>query len=180
MEIIETALPGVKLIRPKIFEDQRGFFYESCNEKLLNALGIKESFVQDNHSHSIKDVLRGLHYQVKMPQGKLVRAVKGEIYDVAVDMRKSSPHFGKWVGMYLSDTNYLMAWIPAGFAHGFLALSDDVDIIYKVTAPYDQTSDRTLLWNDPSIAIKWPLTTAPLLSEKDTLGKSFHEAECFS
>lgn len=181
MEIIETELPGVRLFRPKLFSDARGFFYESYNEKVFREeLGIKEHFFQDNHSRSSKHVLRGLHYQLEQPQGKLVRVVRGEIFDVAVDMRKSSPHFGKWVGMHLSEDNYLMAWIPPGFAHGFLTLSDEADVLYKATAPYHQPSDRSLLWNDPTVGITWPLTESPLLSDKDVRGKLFHEADCFA
>lgn len=179
MEMIETSLPGVKLFRPKIFEDARGFFFESYNENTFRELGINDHFVQDNHSRSSKYVLRGMHYQLENPQGKLVRVTTGEIFDVAVDMRKSSPSFGKWVGMHLSAENQLMAWIPPGFAHGFLALSDEVDVLYKTTAPYHKESDRSLLWNDPTVGIEWPLTTQPLLSEKDAMGKLFHEADCF-
>ena len=180
MEIIETELPGVILIRPKIFEDPRGFFFESYNKDVFEkVIGIKESFFQDNHSRSIKNVLRGLHYQLEHSQGKLVRVGKGEIFDVAVDMRRSSPHFGKWVGMHLSEENRLMAWIPAGFAHGFLTLSDEADVLYKASAPYHKESDRSLLWNDPEIGIKWPIHEAPLLSEKDAAGKLFKDADCF-
>ncbi len=179
MEIIETELPGVILIRPKIFEDARGFFYESYNKEMFERLGIKETFFQDNHSRSIKNVLRGLHYQLEQPQGKLVRVGRGEVYDVAVDMRQSSPNFGKWVGMHLSAENHLMAWIPPGFAHGFLTLSDEAHVLYKATAPYDKESDRSMLWNDSEIGIKWPISDAPLLSDKDAAGKLFKDADCF-
>lgn len=180
MEIIETELPGVILIRPKIFEDARGFFYESYNKDVFeNKLGIKDSFFQDNHSRSIKNVLRGLHYQLEQPQGKLVRVGRGEVFDVAVDMRRSSPNFGKWVGMHLSEENRLMAWIPPGFAHGFLTLSNEADVLYKATAPYHKESDRSMLWSDPEIGIKWPINGTPLLSDKDAAGKLFQDADCF-
>lgn len=181
MEIIETKLPGVKLIKPKVFGDARGFFYESYNEQVFkDVLGIRDHFFQDNHSRSCKNVLRGLHYQIALPQGKLVRATKGAIFDVAVDMRKSSPYFGKWTGMHLSEHNHLMAWIPPGFAHGFLSLSDEVEVLYKATAPYHKDSDRSLLWNDATIGIEWPLEGSPLLSEKDAKGTTFHLADCYS
>lgn len=179
MEMIETELPGVKLIKPKLFNDERGFFYECYNEKMFHDLGIKESFFQDNHSRSSKNVLRGLHYQLQNPQGKLVRATRGAIFDVAVDLRRSSPYFGKWVGMLLSEENHCMAWIPPGFAHGFLALSDQVDVLYKTTAPYHKESDRSLLWNDATLGIVWPLEQAPLLSAKDAAGTPFVKADCF-
>lgn len=180
MEIIETKLPEVMLIRPKVFEDERGFFYESYNEHIFKeVLGISAHFCQDNHSCSSKNVLRGLHYQLNRPQGKLVRATKGAIFDVAVDMRKSSPNFGKWVSMELSEANRLMAWIPPGFAHGFLTLSDTAEVLYKATAFYDPNSDRSLLWSDPSLAIQWPLKGLPILSLKDASAKLLKEADCF-
>lgn len=181
MEILETELKEVKLIKPKIFEDGRGFFYECYNEQVFRELlGIREHFFQDNHSRSCKNVLRGLHYQMVHPQGKLVRAAKGEIFDVAVDMRKSSPNFGKWVGMYLSEKNHLMAWIPPGFAHGFLALSEEADVLYKATSPYHKDSDRSLLWSDSSVGIDWPLTDTPLLSDKDAAGIAMRLADCYT
>lgn len=180
MKLIATGINEVKLLEPKIFQDDRGFFLESYNEKLLKELlGIETPFVQDNHSSSIKNVLRGLHYQIRQPQGKLVRVVSGEIFDVAVDLRKASPTFGEWTGFHLSAKNKLMAWIPPGFAHGFLSLSDQADVLYKVTAFYDPTSDRSLLWNDSEINIQWPLAGSPLLSQKDADGKRFREAEVY-
>lgn len=180
MEIIETKLPGVLLIKPMVFKDSRGFFFESYNEQVFREkTGMQESFFQDNHSRSEKHVLRGLHYQISQPQGKLVRVVRGEVYDVAVDLRKSSPYFGKWVGMLLTEDNHQMAWIPPGFAHGFLVLSKTADVLYKATAPYDKQSDRSLIWNDPEINIAWPVTAHPRLSEKDAAAASFCNAECF-
>lgn len=180
MELIKTELPGVVMLRPKVFGDARGFFYECYNEKTFRDLGIDASFFQDNHSRSSKGVLRGLHYQIEQPQGKLVRAAKGAIFDVAVDMRRSSPNFGKWVGMHLSEENHLMAWIPPGFAHGFLVLSDVADVLYKASAPYHKDSDRSLLWNDPTIGIEWPIIGAPLLSDKDAAAKRFSIADAFN
>jgi dTDP-4-dehydrorhamnose 3,5-epimerase len=180
MEMTQTALPDVKLIKPKLWGDQRGFFQESYNQRTFSTqLGILYDFVQDNHSRSTKNVLRGLHYQIEQPQGKIVRVTKGEIFDVAVDLRKSSPFFGKWVGMHLSESNHLMAWIPPGFAHGFLALSDEVDVLYKTTTFYHAASDQSLLWNDPSLGIQWPLIELPFLSQKDAIGKLLKDAECF-
>lgn len=154
---------------------------ESYTEHFFkNQLGILEGFYQDNHSRSVKNVLRGLHYQIERPQGKLVRVTKGKIFDVAVDLRRSSPNFGKWVGMELSEDNQLMAWIPPGFAHGFLTLTDEVDVLYKATAPYHKESDCSLLWNDPALGITWPLLDEPLLSDKDAAGKLFCDAPCFT
>lgn len=180
MKLIETDIRDVKLLEPKVFQDDRGFFLESYNEKLFKELlGIETPFVQDNHSSSIKHVLRGLHYQINNAQGKLVRVVSGEIFDVAVDLRKTSPTFGQWVGFHLSAKNKLLAWIPPGFAHGFLSLSDQAEVLYKVTAFYDPSSDRSLLWNDSEINIEWPLAHTPLLSPKDAAGKRFKEADVF-
>lgn len=179
MEILSTALPDVLLLKTRVFEDARGFFLESYNQQTFDKLGIKFTFVQDNYSSSIKNVLRGLHYQMENAQGKLVRVTRGEVFDVAVDMRKNSVNYGKWAGFHLSETNQLMAWIPPGFAHGFLALSDRADVAYKVTAPYHPQSDRSLLWNDPDLAIKWPLKGEPLLSDKDAKGALFKNADSY-
>lgn len=181
MQVIETAIPDVKIIEPKVFGDDRGFFFESFN---LNAFrekaNINDNFVQDNHSRSPKHVLRGLHYQIRQPQGKLVRVVSGEVYDVAVDIRKSSPTFGQWVGVILSATNKRMFWVPKGFAHGFLVLSDHADFLYKTTDFYDPTSERSIIWNDPDLAIEWPLNgSSPILSAKDQNGAKFKQAEVF-
>lgn len=180
MDIINTRLPDVYLMKPAVFTDARGFFLESYNQQTFrDKLGAEFHFFQDNHSRSYKNVLRGLHYQIRFPQGKLVRVTKGEIFDVAVDMRKDSPSFGKWVGMHLSADNHLMAWIPPGFAHGFVVLSEEADVLYKATAPYHKESDRSLLWNDFDIGIQWPIACDPILSEKDALAKTFKDAEYF-
>lgn len=180
VKVIETEISAIKLLEPKIFQDDRGFFLESYNQKILqDILGIADPFVQDNHSHSQKGVLRGLHYQMEKPQGKLVRVVSGEIYDVAVDLRRSSATFGKWVGFYLSSNNKCMAWIPPGFAHGFLVTSNTADVLYKVTSFYHPPSDRSMLWNDEDIGIDWPTKQAPLLSPKDEAGKFFKDAEVY-
>lgn len=181
MKVIQTAIPDVLIIEPKIFEDDRGFFYESFNEKALaEHAGIKDRFVQDNHSRSIKGVLRGLHYQLNHPQGKLVRVCVGEVYDVAVDIRKSSPTFGKWVGVSLSAANKRMLWIPKGFAHGFLVVSDFAEFLYKTTDFYDPVSERCLSWNDPHLSILWPEGITPSLSSKDSQGKFLKDAEVFA
>lgn len=182
MKAIPTSLPGVLILEPKVFKDDRGFFLESYQEKIFaEVTGISPVFVQDNHSFSVKDVLRGLHYQMINPQGKLIRVVRGEIFDVAVDIRKSSPFFGKWVGVHLSEANHQMLWIPPGFAHGFLALSDQADVLYKTTSFYDYPSDRSLLWSDLDLAIQWPLQGRnPLLSAKDAIAKTLKEAEVFA
>lgn len=173
MEIIGTDIPDVKLIAPKVFGDARGFFLESFREdRFADLIGEKVHFVQDNHSRSAKNVLRGLHYQEVNPQGKLVRVTSGSVYDVAVDLRKDSPTYLQWTGMTLSAENFRIAWIPPGFAHGFLVLSDSADLLYKVTTYYHPQSDRSLLWNDPDLAIQWPLQGAPLLSEKDAKAKT--------
>lgn len=178
MKIIATALPEVLMIEPRIVGDERGFFYESYNARQLAGLaGIDVPFVQDNHSRSVNNVLRGLHYQIRRPQGKLVRVTLGEVFDVAVDIRPDSAHFGAWVGMHLSADNKRMAWIPPGFAHGFLVLSESAEFLYKTTDYYAPDYERTILWNDPDLAIAWPLPCAPTLSAKDQLGKRFKEAE---
>lgn len=181
MEMIDTGLKDVKIIKLQKFGDHRGFFLESYHQgKFDQLLGARVEFVQDNHSRSAKNVLRGLHYQLQNPQAKLVRAVRGEIYDVVVDIRKSSPTFGKWIGVHLSEDKPELLYVPPGFAHGFVILSDMADVMYKVSTFYHQPSDRTLLWNDPDIGIQWPHAISPILSEKDTKGKTLKEAECFS
>jgi dTDP-4-dehydrorhamnose 3,5-epimerase len=180
METETTSLPGVILISPKVFRDGRGFFFESYNKQALEkVLGPLPEFVQDNHSSSQKGVLRGLHYQVKRPQGKLLRVVRGSVFDVAVDLRKSSPAFGKWCGFILSDENQKMAWIPPGFAHGFLALSEACDFVYKCTDYWFPEHDRCLLYNDPDVGIEWPSDIELLLSKKDREGKKLAETETF-
>jgi dTDP-4-dehydrorhamnose 3,5-epimerase len=176
-----TAIPDVMIIEPKVFGDDRGFFFESFNERRFAELtGVTPKFVQDNHSKSAKNVLRGLHYQIKQAQGKLVRVVAGEVFDVAVDLRKSSPTFGKWVGEYLSAENKKQLWIPEGFAHGFLVLSDSAEFLYKTTDYYAPEHERSLAWNDPTIGIDWPLAGEPLLSGKDKQGRRLEEAETFA
>lgn len=166
LNVIKTDLPGVLILEPQVFKDDRGFFLETYNLERFRAAGIPDAFVQDNHSRSKKNVLRGLHYQLPKAQGKLVRCSRGAIFDVAVDVRRGSPHFGKWTGAELSETNYRMLWVPPGFAHGFCAVTDDCDVLYKCTAVYDGAGDRSILWNDPDIGIRWPVA-APLLSPKD-------------
>ncbi|MEH2214082.1 dTDP-4-dehydrorhamnose 3,5-epimerase [Nostoc sp.] len=180
MTIVNTKIPEVLQIEPQIFGDDRGFFFEAYNQqKFAQEIGIVTNFVQDNHSCSKQNVLRGLHYQIQQPQGKLIRAVVGSIFDVAVDIRKSSPTFGKWVGSELSAENKRILWIPLGFAHGFLVLSEIAEVLYKTTDYYAPQSDRTILWNDPDLAIDWPLSAPPILSAKDEAGKSFRTAEVF-
>ena len=180
MKVIATSLPGVLLLEPKVFGDARGFFMESYNKRAMSEAGITQDFVQDNHSRSAKGVLRGLHYQIRQSQGKLVRVVAGEVYDVAVDMRRSSPNFGRWTGMRISAENKLMAWSPPGFAHGFYVLSEFAEFLYKTTDYYAPEHERSLLWNDPALAIDWPLDGEPGLSEKDRLGKPLDQAEAFA
>ena len=181
MEIIQTEIPEVLVIEPKVFGDDRGFFYESYNEKvLLEKVGITEHFVQDNHSRSTKNVLRGLHYQIQQPQGKLVRVVVGSIFDVAVDLRKSSPTFTQWIGTHLTGENKRQLWIPPGFAHGFLVVSEYAEVSYKTTDYYAPQYERTLLWNDLDLAITWPIQTEPILSAKDQAGKLLKDAEVFA
>ena len=180
MKITTTSLPGVLLLEPRVFRDARGFFLESFSEKAMASAGILANFVQDNHSYSVRNVLRGMHYQVGHPQGKLVRVARGEIFDVAVDLRKSSLTFGKWDGVTLSGDNFRMLWIPAGFAHGFHVLSEDAHVLYKATDFYQPECERTLAWNDPEVNINWRrLDTAPIVSDKDARGLPFREAEKF-
>jgi dTDP-4-dehydrorhamnose 3,5-epimerase len=182
MKIIETAIPDVKIIEPAVFGDERGFFFESFNLKAFKEQAhIYDDFVQDNHSRSPRHVLRGLHYQIRNPQGKLVRVVTGEVYDVAVDIRRGSPTYGKWVGVVLSESNKRELWIPKGFAHGFLVLSDSADFLYKTSDFYDPSAERSILWNDPDLAIQWPLNgSQPILSAKDQKGSLFKNAEVFN
>lgn len=179
MKVIPTAIPDVLLIEPKVFGDERGFFYESWNERTLKELGIEASFVQDNHSKSAKNVLRGLHYQIQNPQGKLVRVIAGEVFDVAVDLRKSSPTFGKSVSFTLSAENKRMAWIPPGFAHGFCVTSESAEFLYKTTDYWSPEFERSLLWNDPALKIDWPLTMEPTLAAKDVAGSTFDACQKF-
>jgi dTDP-4-dehydrorhamnose 3,5-epimerase len=180
MKVTPTAIPDVLIIEPKVFGDDRGFFYESFNQKAFqDATGLDVDFVQDNHSKSARNVLRGLHYQIQNPQGKLVRVVQGEVFDVAVDIRRSSPTFGQWVGEHLSGENKKQFWIPAGFAHGFVVLSETAEFLYKTTDYYAPAFERSLLWNDPSVGIQWPINGEPALSAKDVAGVSFITAEYF-
>jgi dTDP-4-dehydrorhamnose 3,5-epimerase len=182
MKVTPTAIPDVLIIEPKVFGDSRGFFYESFNQKAFNdATGLNETFVQDNHSRSAKGVLRGLHYQLQQPQGKLVRVVRGAVFDVAVDIRKSSATFGKWVGIELSEENQKQFWVPAGFAHGFLVLNESADFLYKTTQYYAAAQERCIAWNDPSIGIDWPsIGQTPSLSAKDAVGTALAQAESFA
>ena len=179
MIITETSIPDVKLIEPKVFGDERGFFMETWNERAFREAGIDATFVQDNHSRSVKNTLRGLHYQIKQPQGKLVRVTRGEVFDVAVDLRPESSTFGQWVGEHLSEYNNRMLWVPPGFAHGFLVTSDTADFQYKCTDFYAPEYERTILWNDPTLAIDWGIEheNALLLSTKDKAGNSFEQAK---
>ena len=180
MKFIATLLPDVFLIELNVFQDERGFFLESYQKKRFQEAGIKADFLQDNHSKSCQGVLRGLHYQIKQPQGKLVRVIVGEIFDVAVDIRKNSPTFGKWVGDYLSAENKKMLWLPEGFAHGFYVTSPQAEVLYKSTDYYAPQWERTIAWNDPAINISWPTTGEfPILSPKDETGKLLLEAELF-
>lgn len=180
MNVIETALPGVLILEPKVFGDERGFFYESFNARAFEqATGLDREFVQDNHSRSQKGVLRGLHYQLENTQGKLVRVTVGEVLDVAVDIRRSSPHFGQWVAVRLSAKNARQLWVPEGFAHGFVVLSDFAEFLYKTTDYYNPSAERSIRWDDPTLAIDWQLDEAPQLSAKDQLGKSLQEADLF-
>jgi dTDP-4-dehydrorhamnose 3,5-epimerase len=176
---ISTSLSGVFILEPRVFGDERGFFLESYNEKVFTELGIHERFVQDNHSSSRRNVLRGLHYQIQCPQGKLVRVTDGEILDVAVDLRRSSPTFGKWEAVRLSGENKRMLWIPQGFAHGFRVLSDRAHVLYKTTDYYAPEHERTLAWNDPDLKIDWALDGAPIVSAKDEQGVALRDAETF-
>ena len=180
MKVTPTAIADVLVIEPKVFGDTRGFFYESFNQKAFNqATGLNLNFVQDNHSRSARGVLRGLHYQIQQPQGKLVRVVRGAVFDVAVDIRKGSTTFGQWVGMELGEDNHKQLWIPAGFAHGFLVTSESAEFLYKTTDYYAPEHERCIAWNDPDIGIEWPLTTQPSLSAIDILGQALANAEAF-
>ena len=180
MNIIQTDLPGVLILEPKVFGDERGFFYESFNARAFaEAIGMDREFVQDNHSRSQRGVLRGLHYQVQQAQGKLVRVTAGEVYDVAVDIRRASPTFGRWIGVQLSAENKRQLWVPEGFAHGFLVLSEFAEFLYKTTDYYAPAHERCIRWDDPTLAIEWPLTQAPQLSAKDQAGLSLSDAELF-
>jgi dTDP-4-dehydrorhamnose 3,5-epimerase len=176
-----TAIPDVLMLQPKVFGDSRGFFFESFNEQdFAQATGLNVTFVQDNHSRSAKGVLRGLHYQLQQPQGKLVRVVRGAVFDLAVDIRRSSPTFGQWVGCELSEDNHRQFWVPPGFAHGFVVLSDSADFLYKTTDYYAPAHERCIAWNDPDIGIEWPAGMEPQLSAKDLTGISFKKAEVFA
>lgn len=181
MQVTPQSIPEVLLIEPKVFGDARGFFFESFNQRqFTDALQREVHFVQDNHSRSAQHVLRGLHYQIQQPQGKLVRVIQGEVFDVAVDIRKSSPTFGRWVGVRLSADNKHQLWIPEGFAHGFLVLSETAEFLYKTTDYYAPQFERTIRWNDPSLAIAWPVDAEPRLSSKDQQGSLLHQAELFA
>lgn len=182
MQVVPTLIPDLLIIEPKVFGDDRGFFFESFNQRRFTELtGVTEAFVQDNHSKSACNVLRGLHYQIRQPQGKLVRVTAGEVLDIAVDIRKSSPTFGKWVGVRLSAENKKMLWIPKGFAHGFVVLSDSAEFLYKTTDYWAPEHERCIIWNDPDLNIDWQLNgTTPLLSGKDQAGRPFKDAEVFA
>ncbi len=182
MQVVETDIPGLLIVEPKVFGDDRGFFYESFNQRRFTELtGVSAPFVQDNHSKSARNVLRGLHYQIQQAQGKLVRVTAGEVWDIAVDIRRSSPTFGKWVGVSLSAENKKMLWIPAGFAHGFVVLSESAEFLYKTTDYWAPEHERCIIWNDPDLAIDWHLGGAtPLLSAKDHAGKRLRDAETFA
>ena len=180
MNVIETGIAGLLVLEPKVFGDARGFFMESFNARTFaEVTGVKADFVQDNHSRSQKGVLRGLHYQVQQPQGKLVRVAQGRVFDVAVDLRRSSPTFGRWYGVELSGENHRQFWVPAGFAHGFYVLSDSADFLYKTTDYYAPQHERSLAWNDPTVGVQWPLDGEPLLSAKDLAGKPLGQCEVF-
>jgi dTDP-4-dehydrorhamnose 3,5-epimerase len=176
--VLETDLPGVLILEPRLFEDERGWFMETFHAAKFAEAGLPEHFAQDNHSYSTRGVVRGLHYQLEQPQGKLVRCTRGAILDVAVDIRRTSPHFGRWTGVELTAENRRILWIPPKFAHGFSVLSDEAEVLYKCTTPWHQASDRSILWNDPDLAIDWRVQNAAL-SPKDAAGRSFREAEVF-
>ena len=181
MKVTPTNLPEVMIIEPRVFGDDRGFFYESFNAKKFAELtGVETNFVQDNHSMSAKNVLRGMHYQIQQAQGKLVRVISGEVFEVAVDLRKSSPRFGQWTGVTLSAANQRQLWIPPGFAHGFVVTSDKAEFLYKTTDYWAPEHERCLQWNDPAIGIQWPLEDEPVMSAKDQIGKLLVEAEVFA
>jgi len=179
MKVIPTRFPEVLLLEPRVFGDARGFFLESWNERELERTGIRARFVQDNHSRSGRGVLRGLHYQIRQPQGKLIRVVAGEIFEVAVDIRRSSPTFGRWEGIHLNAESFKMLWIPSGFAHGFCVLSEFAEVLYKATDYYAPEHERCILWRDPELDIDWPLPGAPVLSAKDAAGTPLQDAEVF-
>ena len=180
MKITPTEIPDVLIIEPNVFGDSRGFFFESYNEKeFMETTGLQVAFVQDNHSRSNRHVLRGLHYQIQQPQGKLVRVISGDVFDVAVDIRRSSPTFGKWVGDYLTAENKKQMWVPPGFAHGFLVLSDDAEFLYKTTDYWAPEHERCIRWNDPVLNVQWPITGDQLVSGKDEKGAFFQDAEVF-
>lgn len=181
MKVTKTAIDDVLIIEPRVFGDDRGFFYESFNQRTWEeSTGLNTQFVQDNHSRSVKGVLRGLHYQIQQPQGKLVRVVLGEVYDVAVDIRKSSPTFGKWVGVHLNAENKKQLWVPEGFAHGFLVLSDVAEFLYRTTDFYAPEHERCIIWNDSELGIDWPEGVEPQLSPKDAVGAPFNKADLFA
>lgn len=182
MSVKQTAIPDILVIEPEVFSDERGFFYESYNEnRFFELTGIRTTFVQDNHAISVKGALHGLHYQLNQPQGKLVRAVVGSVFDVAVDLRKSSPTFGRWTGTTLSAANKLQMWIPTGFAHGFLVLSETAEFLYKASNYYAPEDEHAILWNDPSVGIDWPIGVAPpLLSARDQAARLLNDAEIFA
>ena len=180
MNVIQTAIPDVLIIEPKVFGDERGFFFESFNaQRFAELSGVETAFVQDNHSRSVKGVLRGLHYQIQQPPGKLVRVVSGEVWDVAVDIRSASPTFGQWVGVTLSAENKRKLWIPEGFAHGFVVVSEAAEFLYKTTDYWAPEHERCIAWNDPTLALPWPVEGEPSLSVKDKLGARLEEAEVF-
>ena len=180
MKVVPADIAGVLMLEPKVFGDARGFFYESYNRRTFaQVTGLDVEFVQDNHSRSSKDVLRGLHYQIRQPQGKLVRVTAGEIWDVAVDLRRGSASFGRWTAATLSAETHRMLWVPAGFAHGFIVLSENAEVQYKTTDYYAPEHERTLLWNDPALAIRWPLAGEPVMTDKDRRGTSLSAAETF-
>jgi dTDP-4-dehydrorhamnose 3,5-epimerase len=180
MQVVRTAIPDVLILEPKVFGDDRGFFFESFNQQTFQKLtGVKADFVQDNHSKSAANVLRGLHYQIEQAQGKLVRVTAGEVFDVAVDIRRQSATFGKWVGVLLSSENKRQLWVPPGFAHGFVVLKDNTEFLYKTTDYYAPQHERCIRWDDPAIDIEWPITQSPILSGKDQLGLALSQAEVF-
>ena len=180
MQVVQTAIPDLLILEPKVFGDDRGFFFESFNQQTFqNLTGVNAQFVQDNHSKSSTNVLRGLHYQIEQAQGKLVRVTAGEVFDVAVDIRRQSATFGKWVGVLLSAENKRQLWVPPGFAHGFVVLKDNTEFLYKTTDYYAPQHERCIRWDDPTIGIEWPMTQAPILSGKDQLGLALSEAEVF-